>query len=228
MRRPTKKFWDACTESVETSGSAYSPDQVCGALWFHKMTPSQRKAWMSKKRLGDLQSCNRLSAFTGQKSVIITDNFGTKWIILLNVVNDLVLYPSVINVTSGKLVKRPGTGSEYDFVKSETHTTLTGKESIVIRDTSGQGWLVPISYSLSMGFKVYLYPNTITVKGGKLVKQSLPDVNGRFYKFVPDANIETNGDMTNKNGSGTGTTETGAGSDIMKWLIPIGLALLFL
>ncbi len=43
VRRPAKKWWDDCTKGVKKSGSAYSPQQVCGDLWFNKMSEEQRK-----------------------------------------------------------------------------------------------------------------------------------------------------------------------------------------
>jgi hypothetical protein len=43
-RTPPREWWDHCTRGVEKSGSAFNPGDVCGALWFHKMTPAQRAA----------------------------------------------------------------------------------------------------------------------------------------------------------------------------------------
>lgn len=52
-RRPPKKWWRDCVRGVEESGSAVDPESVCGALWYRKMSESQRRAATrrSEKRL---------------------------------------------------------------------------------------------------------------------------------------------------------------------------------
>ncbi len=48
-KRPPKKWWYDCVKGVEESGAAYSPESVCGDLWHHKMTKSQRARIVSKE-----------------------------------------------------------------------------------------------------------------------------------------------------------------------------------
>lgn len=43
-KNPPKKWWDDCVSGVKESGSAYDPQSVCGALWYKKMSPTQKRA----------------------------------------------------------------------------------------------------------------------------------------------------------------------------------------
>lgn len=47
-KRPPKKWMRACVKGVKAGGSAKDPGAVCGAQWYKKMSPKQRKA--AKKR----------------------------------------------------------------------------------------------------------------------------------------------------------------------------------
>lgn len=43
-KRPPKKWFRDCVREVSASGSAIDPQSVCGATWYRKMGPKQRKA----------------------------------------------------------------------------------------------------------------------------------------------------------------------------------------
>ena len=43
-KNPPKKWWDDCVSGVKKSSSAYDPQSVCGALWYKKMSPTQKRA----------------------------------------------------------------------------------------------------------------------------------------------------------------------------------------
>ena len=41
--RPPREWWNRCIEGVESkSGGAVDPACVCGAVWFHKLSPEAR------------------------------------------------------------------------------------------------------------------------------------------------------------------------------------------
>lgn len=42
-RTPPKSWWKKCVEGVERSGSAISAEQVCGSVWFHKLSKKDRE-----------------------------------------------------------------------------------------------------------------------------------------------------------------------------------------
>jgi hypothetical protein len=62
--RPPKKWWHDCVDGVKKSsrksGRAYSPQSVCGSLWYHKMSAAQRKA-ATKRHEGAEMLSPRLS-----------------------------------------------------------------------------------------------------------------------------------------------------------------------
>lgn len=41
--RPPRSWWEDCVRGVKRSKTAYSPEKVCGALWYKKMSPAKRK-----------------------------------------------------------------------------------------------------------------------------------------------------------------------------------------
>lgn len=43
-KRPPRQWWRHCVAGVSASGSAYDPAKVCGALWYHKISPMRRVA----------------------------------------------------------------------------------------------------------------------------------------------------------------------------------------
>lgn len=42
-KRPPKRWWKSCVRGVEKSGMAYDPESVCGSVWYHKMSPAQKR-----------------------------------------------------------------------------------------------------------------------------------------------------------------------------------------
>jgi len=42
-KRPPKRWWNRCVRGVEKSGVAYSPEDVCGDLWHHKLGVEQKR-----------------------------------------------------------------------------------------------------------------------------------------------------------------------------------------
>lgn len=42
-RHPPKRWFGDCTKGVKRSGSAADPRAVCGDLWFHKLSESERR-----------------------------------------------------------------------------------------------------------------------------------------------------------------------------------------
>lgn len=49
-RRPPKKWWGRCVAGVRASGSARSPEEVCGSEWYHKMSPAKKAAAVRRER----------------------------------------------------------------------------------------------------------------------------------------------------------------------------------
>lgn len=43
VKRPPKKWMRRCVRGVEKSGAAYDPEAVCGSVWYHKMSVSQKR-----------------------------------------------------------------------------------------------------------------------------------------------------------------------------------------
>jgi hypothetical protein len=43
-RRPPKTWFDRCTRAVRKRGGATDPKAVCGATWYHRMSPAERRA----------------------------------------------------------------------------------------------------------------------------------------------------------------------------------------
>ncbi len=46
MNRPPKAYWDAAVKAIRESGTAADPEKVAGNLWYHVLTPAQRRKWM--------------------------------------------------------------------------------------------------------------------------------------------------------------------------------------
>jgi hypothetical protein len=52
-KRPPKKWWRDCVAGVSESGSADDPESVCGALWYQKMSESQRRRLLANQSEGE-------------------------------------------------------------------------------------------------------------------------------------------------------------------------------
>jgi len=51
-RRPPKEWMRECVGSVRASGTARDPGAVCGAIWYHKLTPAERAARLRGRENG--------------------------------------------------------------------------------------------------------------------------------------------------------------------------------
>lgn len=51
-RRPPKKWMSDCVAGVKESGSAADPGAVCGSLWYHKLSNTQRRAALQREKEG--------------------------------------------------------------------------------------------------------------------------------------------------------------------------------
>ena len=49
--RPPKKWMRDCVDGVRRSGSAVNPGAVCGSLWYHKMSPAQKRKAMRGEKM---------------------------------------------------------------------------------------------------------------------------------------------------------------------------------
>lgn len=64
-KRPPKNWWDRCVQGVGKSGDAYSPQQVCGSLWYHKLSAAEKRR-ITREAEGKLQeNIDTTSALAG-------------------------------------------------------------------------------------------------------------------------------------------------------------------
>lgn len=43
-KRPPRKWMKDCVKGVQQSEDVKDPNSVCGSLWYHKMSPADRRA----------------------------------------------------------------------------------------------------------------------------------------------------------------------------------------
>jgi hypothetical protein len=59
-----------CVEGVRSSGSAANPGSVCGALWYHKMSPAQKRAALRKEGVRGNPDISQVPLSGGEKAVL--------------------------------------------------------------------------------------------------------------------------------------------------------------
>lgn len=79
-RRPPKKWMRDCIRGVKESGTAKNPGAVCGALWYHKMSPSQRHEALRRRESRALTNPRKPKSYAHLK--ILWSPVSQRWLVL--------------------------------------------------------------------------------------------------------------------------------------------------